>query len=253
MFKIFKKKKTAVHADKIPTHIAFICDGNRRWAEERGLAPMMGHRAGAGEDFFENMANWYFARGVTTLTFYVFSTENWKRSKDEVSGLMNLFCEICDKHYKEAGQKNIRFKHVGRTDRISKKLMSKILKLEKATADKTGGTIVLALDHGGEDEIIRAAQDAIRSGIPADELDSEMFETFMDTGELLPVDMVVRTSNENRTSGYLLWKAAYAELFFINEHWPTFISSEKLWQSVMDEYARRNRRFGGGIKKNYSG
>ena len=123
-------------------------------------------------------------------------------------------------------------------------------KLEEVSAENTGGTVAFALNYGGQDEIIRAVNVAIENGEP---VTKESFETFMDTGDLLPVDLMVRTSNENRISNFLLWKLAYAELLFVPEHWPELVKSEKLWRHVLDEYQKRNRRFGGGKKKNYSG
>ena len=123
-------------------------------------------------------------------------------------------------------------------------------KLEEESAENTAGTVVFALNYGGQDEIINAVNNAIAEGKP---VTRETFETFLDTGELLPVDLMVRTSNEFRISNFLLWKLAYAELLFVPEHWPELVKSEKLWQFVLDEYAGRNRRFGGGKKANYSG
>ena len=131
-----------------------------------------------------------------------------------------------------------------------KKLAKLCDELEKTSAENTNGTVVFALNYGGQDEIVRAVNDAIANGEP---VTKESFETFMDTGDLLPIDLMVRTSNENRISNFLLWKLAYAELLFIPEHWPDLVKSEKLWQHVLDEYTKRDRRFGGGKKKNYSG
>ncbi|MCL2737446.1 MAG: polyprenyl diphosphate synthase [Alphaproteobacteria bacterium] len=259
MLKLFKKKSSskrqaANHADagRAPHHIAFICDGNRSWAKKRGMPAMHGHRRAADGDI-SKMVDWFIARGVNTFTFFIFSTENWTRSKEEVDFLMKLFGEVFDKNYKEAKEKNLRFKVIGRRDRIAKTLVKKIEKLEAETDENTGGTVVFALDYGGHDEIVRAVQSAIESGIPASDVDIDTFETFMDTGDLLPIDMVVRTSNEQRISNFLLWKLAYAELSFVSEQWPEYVNNEKLWQKTLDEFAHRNRRFGGGAEKNYSG
>lgn len=249
MFNFFKKQsKTADKPIKIPQHIGFICDGNRRWAEMRGLPPLMGHKAGIAN--FENLVDWFFARGVSTISFYLFSTENWNRSDEEVNFLMDLFCTEIEKNIEHALKKNLRYRVVGSRERLPKKLAKLCDKLEDVSAENTGGTVVFALNYGGQDEIVRAVNAAIENGKP---VDKETFETFMDTGDLLPVDLVVRTSNENRISNFLLWKLAYAELLFIPEHWPDLVKSEKLWQHVLDEYQKRDRRFGGGKKKNYSG
>ena len=249
MFNIFKKK--TVNTDKpvkIPQHIAFICDGNRRWAEMRGLPPLMGHKAGISN--FEDLVDWFIKRGVSTISFFVFSTENWSRSKEEVDFLMDLFYTEMKKNMENAVKKNLRYRIVGSRKELPKKLADICDKLEESSAENTGGTVVFALNYGGQDEIVRAVNDAIENGR---QVDKETFETFMDTGDLLPIDLVVRTSNEHRISNFLLWKLAYAELLFIPEHWPELVKSEKLWQHVLDEYTKRDRRFGGGKKKNYLG
>ncbi|MBR1380147.1 MAG: di-trans,poly-cis-decaprenylcistransferase [Alphaproteobacteria bacterium] len=247
MFNIFKKKTVNIPA-KRPEHIAFICDGNRRWAEMRGLPPLAGHQAGISN--FENMVDWYIARGISTITFFLFSTENWNRSQEEVDFLMNLFCTELEKNMKHALEKNLRYRVIGSRERLPKKLAKLCDELESMSAENTGGTVVFALNYGGQDEIVAATNAAIAAGAP---VTRETFETFLDTGDLLPIDLMVRTSNEFRISNFLLWKLAYAELLFIPQHWPDLIRSEKLWQMTLDEYAHRNRRFGGGKKVNYSG
>lgn len=248
MFK-FLKKKTATHATpKIPQHVAFICDGNRRWAENRGLPPLLGHKAGIAN--FENLVDWFISHGVSTVTFWIFSTENWNRSKEEVDYLMGLFYTELKKNMKHAVEKNLRYRVVGSRARLPKKLADLCDKLEESSAENTGGTVVFALNYGGRDEIVDAVNAAIAAGKP---VDRDTFETFMDTSDLLPVDLMVRTSNEFRLSNFMLWKLAYAELLFIPEHWPDFVKSEKLWRFTLDEFSKRNRRFGGGKKANYSG
>ncbi|MBD5388915.1 di-trans,poly-cis-decaprenylcistransferase [bacterium] len=249
MFKLFAHKKSApVVPAKIPQHVAFICDGNRRWAESRGLPPLMGHQAGISN--FENLVDWYMARGVSTVSFFIFSTENWSRSDEEVKFLMNLFQTELTKNLKHALEKNLRYRVVGSRDRLPKKLADLCDKLEDASAENTGGTVVMALNYGGRDEIVNAVNAAIADGVP---VDADTFETYLDSGELPPVDLMVRTSNECRISNFLLWKLAYAELLFIPQHWPEFVKSEKLWQQTLDQYAARDRRFGGGKKANYLG
>ncbi|MBQ9540446.1 MAG: di-trans,poly-cis-decaprenylcistransferase [Alphaproteobacteria bacterium] len=250
MFKLFKKNKSESKnaPKKIPQHIAFICDGNRRWAENRGLPPLMGHQAGIAN--FENMADWFIKHGVSTLTFFIFSTENWNRSDEEVKFLMDLFYTELNKNLKHALSHNLRYRVIGSRDRLPAKLAKLCDELEEKSSENTDGTIVFALNYGGQDEIVRAVNAAIDNG---EAVTREEFETFLDTGDLLPVDLMVRTSNECRISNFLLWKLAYAELLFIPEHWPDLVKSEKLWQRVLDEYATRDRRFGGGKKKNYSG
>ena len=248
MFKLFKSKRAQAKTGKIPQHIAFICDGNRRWAENRGLPPLMGHQAGIAN--FENLVDWFLKRGVSTVSFWLFSTENWNRSQEEVDFLMDLFYTELKKNLKNAIEKNLRYRVVGSRDRLPEKLANLCDELEEKSAEHTGGTVVFALNYGGKDEIVDAVNSAIAAGEP---VTKETFETFMDTGDLLPIDMMVRTSNEFRISNFMLWKLAYAELLFVPEHWPDFVKSERLWQFTLDEFAKRNRRFGGGKKANYSG
>lgn len=255
MIKMFKKKEikpdsepVADVAPRVPQHIAFICDGNRRWAENRGLPPLMGHKAGI--DNFENLVDWYIARGVSTVTFWIFSTENWNRSTEEVNYLMDLFYSVLKKNMKHAIEKNLRYRVIGSRDRLPKKLAALCDELEEKSAENSGGTVVFALNYGGRDEIINAVNAAIADGKP---VDRDTFETYMDTGELLPVDLLVRTSNEYRISNFMLWKLAYSEFLFVPQHWPDFVRDENLWQLTLDEFAKRNRRFGGGKKADYSG
>lgn len=248
MLKLFKKKSNQTNPAKVPGHIAFICDGNRRWAENRGLPPLMGHQAGITN--FENLVDWYMRRGVTTITFFVFSSENWSRSTEEVDFLMDLFYTEMNKNMKNALEKNLRYRVIGSRERLPKKLAKLCDKLEETSAENTAGTVVFALNYGGQQEIVDAVNAAIASGEP---VTKESFETYLDTGDLLPIDLMVRTSNENRISNFLLWKLAYAELLFIPQHWPDLVKNEKLWQYTLDEFAKRNRRFGGGKKTNYAG
>lgn len=249
MLKLFKKKSVnTTDKTSVPQHIAFICDGNRRWAEMRGLPPLMGHQAGIAN--FENLVDWFFTRGVTTITFFIFSSENWNRSQDEVDFLMELFYTELKKNMKNALEKNLRYRVIGSRDRLPKKLADMCDELEQASAENTGGTVAFALNYGGQQEIVDAVNAAVAAGVP---VTKETFETYLDTGDLLPIDLMVRTSNENRISNFLLWKLAYAELLFLPEHWPDLVKNEKLWQHVLDEFSKRNRRFGGGKKANYTG
>lgn len=250
MLSLFKKKEKSSSSEvKIPQHIAFICDGNRRWAEARGLPPLAGHKAGISN--FENMVDWFIGKGVSTITFFLFSTENWNRSKEEVDFLMDLFYSELKKNMKHALEKNLRYRVIGsRGGKLPKKLADLCDELESVSAENTGGTVVFALNYGGQDEIVDAVNAAIAEGKP---VDKSTFETFLDTGDLLPIDLMVRTSNEYRISNFLLWKLAYAELLFVPQHWPDMIKSEKLWQYTLEEFTKRNRRFGGGKKANYSG
>jgi undecaprenyl diphosphate synthase len=247
--KLFGKNKAAAAPQTVgavPKHIAFICDGNRRWAKERGLPPLEGHRAGIQN--FEPLADYFIGMGVTTLSFFLFSTENWDRSKEEVDFLMNLFYMELKANLNRAAEKNLRYLVVGERGRLPKKLATLCDKLQNDSAENTGGTICLCINYGGQDEIVRAANAAIAAGKM---VDKNTFETFMDTGDVLPIDMMVRTSNECRISNFLIWKLAYAELLFVPYAWPEMVKEKKHWAEVLEEYGRRNRTFGGGKEKNY--
>ncbi len=222
---------------QIPKHVAFICDGNRRWARRRGMPASYGHEKGA--NIVDTAAEYFISRGVTTVSFFIFSIENWGRDKKEVKFLMDFMLREMPKHVHRAAEKNIRVKFVGRRDYLSPAVVKMCEKLEQDTAENTTGTIVFALDFGGQDEIVRAANAAIAQGEP---VDAETFESLMDTGELLPIDLLVRTSGEQRISNFMLWKMAYAELMFYPKHWPALRNRD--FAKMLAEYNTRQRRYG---------
>ena len=248
----FLKKKNAHHASSVthhvdvPQHIAFIMDGNRRWAKMRGQPGIYGHKCGA--DTAKKVAEYLLERGVSTISFYTFSIENWGRDKAEVKFLMDFIESEMPKHVDFAKEKNARVKFIGRRDHLSKKIVKLCEKFERETAGNTAGTIVFALDYGGQDEIVRAANDAIdyytANGLTTHDsrLTTHDFESFMDSGELLPIDLMVRPSGEQRISNFMLWKLAYAEFMFIPELWPDI--DEKILDRILDEFSQRQRRFG---------
>lgn len=251
----------------IPQHIAIICDGNRRWAKNNGLAPFMGHKK-AIENVFEPLADAAQKRGVKYLTFWIFSTENWKRDKTEIEWLMNLFRQFFDQQLERFHQKNIRVKVIGNLMMLPQDIQDRIKKGEKLTKDNTGVTITLAMSYGGRDEILRAIRrvipDLIRDlgskGKSVDQIlnpsnsagrqfqdDSfvftkEIFENYLDTKGIPDPELIVRTSGEQRTSGFLLWQADYSEWYFPEWHFPDF-TPEKLDECI-DELNSRKRRFG---------
>lgn len=229
----FIKKKI----DKLPKHVAFICDGNRRWAKLRGRATTYGYMRAI--DIVENAANYLFENGVQIATFFCFSTENWSRPKHEVDYLMNLLATKFGEFAERAHKKDIRVRVIGRRDKFKKSVVKMFEKFEEKTSENTAGTVVLALDYGGRDEILRATNAAIADGVA---VDSNTFETYMDTGDLLDVDLVVRTSREMRMSNFILWRAAYAELLFYPKFWPSLRRRD--FKKMLQEFAQRNRRYG---------
>ena len=227
----------------VPNHIAIILDGNRRWARARGMSTLAGHKAGfeAGLNVARATRDW----GVHTFTVWGFSTENWDRSAKEINYLTKLFRKMVDVVKKEAKKDDIRFVHLGRKDRLPKDLVKYIREVEEETRNNTRHVFNVALDYGGHDEIIRATKNIIEDGIKAKDVDEKLFASYLDTGDQpYPyVDLFIRTSGEQRTSGFLPWQLNYAEYYWELDHLPD-MTPEKLRNIIID-YSRRRRRFGG--------
>lgn len=228
--------------NKIINHIAIIPDGNRRWAKEHNLPTFEGHRRGF--NVAVKIGRKIRSMGVHTLTMWAFSTENWNRTKDEVTYLMKMYEKFIEKNLKEAMKEKIRIIHLGRKDRISKKLLEKIQNSEEKTKDFENYVLNIALDYGGRDEVIRAIQRISKQNINLNNLTIEQFNNFLDTvNQPYPnPDLIIRTSGEMRTSGLMIWQAAYAEYIFLNKHFPDL--NEKDIEEAVEEYSKRQRRFG---------
>jgi undecaprenyl diphosphate synthase len=224
-----------------PKHIAFIVDGNRRWAEARGLPTLEGHRKGV--EALERVLDAARERGIKCASAWVFSTENWTRSKDEVTYLFGLFRSFADKYKKKCMEEKIRFVHLGRKDRIEGDIKKVIEDLEESTKDFTDYTFALALDYGGHDELIRTLTKLKDKGL---EITKENIEANLDTTSLPPVDLIIRTSGEQRLSGFLSWQCAYSELYFPKVTFPDFTPEEL--DKALEDYSQRERRFGGDSK-----
>ncbi|MEX0932201.1 MAG: polyprenyl diphosphate synthase [Candidatus Saccharimonadales bacterium] len=225
---------------QVPRHLGLILDGNRRWARENGLPQLEGHRKG-----YENakrITEAALERGVEYISVFVFSTENWNRSEEEVKYLMNLLHKVVTSEVDEVHKKDIRVRFLGARDRLSNKILDGIDKAEEKTKNNTKGTVAFCLNYGGQREIVEATQKIIKAGLNPDELTEEKFSEYLYAPEIPPLDMVVRTSGEQRISNFMLWRAAYAEICFIDKHWPAF--TEEDLDVVIAEYAKRQRRFG---------
>ena len=226
-------------------HLAVIMDGNGRWAKKRHLPRLMGHRAGA--DALDRTMHWCKEAGIRYLTVYAFSTENWKRSKDEVSGLMKLLSHFIKAKEKELVENGVRFRVIGRREDLSAKLQKEIAALEEKTK---GGdfTLVVALSYGGRDEIVRAAKifnaEAQRRRERGESLE-DVFSSCLDTAGIPDPDLIVRTSGELRLSNFLLWQAAYAEFYFTDVLWPDFDKAE--FDKAIASFSKRERRMGGRL------
>ncbi|MEI6741665.1 MAG: polyprenyl diphosphate synthase [bacterium] len=224
----------------LPKHIGFILDGNRRWAQERGLPKLAGHKKGY--DNLKFIAEQCFDLGIETVSAYIFSTENWNRELEEVNYLMDLALKIFTSDLKELTDKGIKVVVSGNHNRLDKKIISAITKTTEQTSTNTKGTINLCFNYGGQTEIVDAVKKIITNGTKADEVTTELLRENLYHPELPSVDYIIRTSGEQRLSNFLLWDSAYAELQFVPIHWPDFDQAEL--DKVIAVYASRMRRFG---------
>lgn len=233
------KKETKL-PERIPTHIAIIMDGNGRWARERGLPRLAGHRAGT-----ENLRRIIEACvefGVTYLTIYAFSTENWGRPFDEVEGLMNIFDDVFDRELNELHRQGAQLRHVGRLAGVRPSFVKKIKRGVELTKNNDRLILNVAFNYGGRDEIIHVVKQMIEDGVKPEDVTSDLIEEYLFTSGSPDPDLVIRTSGEKRTSNFLLWQSAYSEWYFPKVYWPDF-GREQLLEAIL-EYNRRERRFG---------
>lgn len=223
-----------------PQHVAIIMDGNGRWARKRGLPRLAGHKAGG--DNIRPVVKIFVNYGVKYLTLYMFSTENWNRPRIEVAGLLSLLAKKIDQETQAFHQENIRLVHLGRLDRMSQKLREKVQAAVELTKNNTGLTVCLAFDYGGRDEIVQAARRIASAGISGNNIDESVFARYLYSADIPDPDLVIRTGGESRLSNFLIWQAAYSELYFTPVLWPDF--GRKDIEEALSEYKRRQRRFG---------
>ncbi len=221
-------------------HLAIIMDGNRRWAKERGLPAFEGHRAGYNQ--LKKAGQWCLDRGIGMLTVFAFSTENWKRTKEEVSYLMGLLEKALSDELEFFVQKGIRLKIVGRLSELRPSLQEAVLHAMETTKDFTGHTLCICLNYGGRPELVDAVKKLIASGKTAEEIDEAAIQSALYLPEMPDPDLVIRTSGEERLSGFLLWQSAYSELHWARCNWPDF--GEKELDEALENYAQRQRRYG---------
>lgn len=224
-----------------PKHLGFILDGNRRWARSQGLSPFEGHQKGFST--LKDIASACFEKGVGYVSAYVFSTENWKREASEVSYLMNLLLRMAKRELKFALKNDIRLRFAGRRNIISQSVLRAIEKAERETEHLTKGTLIFCLDYGGQQEMVDAARQCIVDGLSVDSITVEAISERLYAPDVPPVDMIVRTSGEQRISNFMLWRAAYSELLFIEKHWPEMTKDDVT--DIIETYKKRARRFGG--------
>ena len=229
----------------VPQHVAFIMDGNGRWAQQRLMPRIVGHQAGM--EAMRKVIRKSGSLGIKVVTFYTFSTENWKRSQQEVDFLMRLPIEFIDRDLPEMMANQSKLVISGKAEGVPENTMKSILRGVEATKDNQGLIINLAFNYGGRDEIIRAIQkilpDIQSSKVDSKTLDEALFHSYLDQPLIPDPDLIIRTGGEQRLSNFLLWESAYAELYFAKEYWPDM--NENLLDKILHEYAGRNRRFGG--------
>lgn len=222
-------------------HLGVIPDGNRRWARERGIPTLMGHKRGM--EAMKTVSLAAFERGVSQLTLFGFSTENWSRTSEEVKYLMALFYTLLDEGIDEFEKRGIRFKFLGSREKLPKRLIKLIDRVEARTARLLGGTLALCLNYGGQQEMADALKSMIAAGVKPEEVTPELVAEHLYAGsEIGPLDLIIRTSGEHRSSGFMLWRAAYAEYYFSPKNWPDFTTDDL--DLALADFAGRQRRFG---------
>ena len=228
----------------MPKHIAIIMDGNRRWAKEHKLPIKLGHKKGA--ETIEKIVRYANKIGIEHITAYAFSTENWKRSEDEVSALMSLLKQYLNDFSKRADTENIKIRVLGDISVLREDLQKSIYETMDRTKDNTGVSFNLALNYGGRDEIVKATKkiaEKVKLGkINLEDINEELLSENMYTFDIPDPDLMIRTSGELRLSGFLIWQLAYTELLFVDKYWPDF--DEKDLDLAIEEYQKRNRKFG---------
>lgn len=242
---IFKKHKKSYEKDTLPKHVAIIMDGNGRWAKKHSVPRVVGHRSGA--ETLKKISKYAGELGIKYITVYAFSTENWKRDEEEVTGLMGLLLHYMKNAEKELGGDNARIRVIGERSRFSPEIQAQMQRVEKVTEKNDGVIVTLALNYGSRDEIlhtVRALVQQVQNGtLLPEQITEETISSSLYTSFLPDPDLIIRSSGEMRLSNFLLWQSAYSELYFTDTLWPDF--SEKDFNAAIDAYLARNRRYGG--------
>ena len=224
----------------VPQHIGIILDGNRRWAKAKNLPAFEGHRQGY--ETFKKTAVAAFDKGVSCVSAYIFSTENWTREKPEVNFLLDLALRMVTRDLSELNEHGIRIVWFGSAERVSDKLLKALRNAEEATKHNKGRTLVICFNYGGKLEITEAVKKLVNDGVAGDDITEEKISDYLYEPSVPPVDLLIRTSGEQRISNFMLWRAAYSELYFTEVLWPDF-STDDL-DDALQHYASRQRRFG---------
>lgn len=223
-----------------PVHLGIILDGNRRWAREQGLPTVEGHKKGY--ENLKNVAKYAFDHGVKYVSAFVFSTENWNRSAEEVDYLMKLLLWVAKNEVKELNKYNIRVRFLGEEERLNTKVLEAMRNVEELTKNNTAGTLLLCLNYGGQQEIASAVNAAFAKNPGLTKITPELIEEHLYGADIPGADLIIRTSGEQRLSNFMLWRAAYSELYFSDKNWPAF--DEDDMKRALDNFVKRHRRFG---------
>ena len=232
---------------KMPNHVAIIMDGNGRWAQKRGLKRTKGHQKGA--EVLKKISEYVYDKKIKVLSVFAFSTENWKRDKEEVDYLMDLFLKAFKDNFDAVKKKGVRVVFSGLKDKLSDKVVKAMEKMSEETKNNNNGVFNICLNYGGQDEIVNASkkisEDVLNGNLSIDDINKDSFGKYL-FNDLPPIDLLIRTSGEYRISNFMLWQMAYAELYFTDVLWPDF--DEKQMDKAIEAFCSRDRRFG-GIKK----
>ena len=231
---------SAIPLEKIPQHVAMIMDGNGRWAIQRGLPRLAGHKAGT-----ENLRRVIRASvefGVKYLTIYAFSTENWGRPPEEVKGLMYILEDVIDRELNELNKEGVQLRHIGRLERLAPSLQEKVLDASEGTKNNDRLVLNVAFNYGGRDESVLAIQKMMKDGIAPEQVTDELVSQYLFTAGVPDPDLIIRTSGELRISKFMIWQAAYAEWYITPTFWPDFDREE--YHRALEAFAHRDRRYG---------
>lgn len=233
---------------KMPNHVAIIMDGNGRWAQKRGLKRTKGHQKGA--EVLKKISEYVYDKKIKVLSVFAFSTENWKRDKEEVDYLMDLFLKAFKDNFDAVKKKGVKVVFSGLKDKLSDKVVKAMEKMSEETKNNNNGVFNICLNYGGQDEIVNASkkisEDVLNGNLSINDINKDSFGKYL-FNDLPPIDLLIRTSGEYRISNFMLWQMAYAELYFTDTLWPDF--DEKQMDKAIEVFNNRDRRFGGVKKK----
>ena len=231
----------SIPPERLPRHVAIIMDGNGRWALQRGLPRLAGHKAGT--ENLRRVIRSTVEFGIPYLTIYAFSTENWGRPPEEVQGLMRILEDVIDRELNELHKEGVQLRHIGRLERLAPTLQEKVLDAVELTRNNQRLILNIAFNYGGRDEIVQAVQRIIRDGVPAEEVSDDLIGQYLYTAGVPDPDLIIRTSGELRVSNFLIWQAAYSEWYITPTYWPDFDKEE--YRRALETFAQRDRRYGG--------